>query len=274
MEFFIRDIDINADIQGVREVHSGDDHWGSFEACFHSGKTSLENGFFIQVAVCGGKVVGHAEWVISDEPDQKFLYLGILQVHNDFQRRGVGTGMIKSGAEYAKQNGCAFLRTMPNKVNGSSIFYQKNSFIETGEGNNTLKLRTTTAPVRSAVPVDCVPFGAVKALPFCVGLYQHASAHIWKIYNARHIYDDRRVASFDIGGAYVNVGAFEPYERASVTCWARRVTRELIDEILAVGGSLGYQYMNFCVLNGNVRWFDGFEYEMSEEHDIFIERRL
>jgi len=38
-------------------MHGGDEHWGSDEACFMSSKTSLENGFYIQVAICGDKIV-------------------------------------------------------------------------------------------------------------------------------------------------------------------------------------------------------------------------
>jgi len=78
MNITIRNIDINADIKGIRKAHGSDEHWGSDQACFLSAKTSLENGFFIQVALCGDKIVGHTEWVISDEPQVRFFYFGMM----------------------------------------------------------------------------------------------------------------------------------------------------------------------------------------------------
>ena len=88
MDILIRNVDLETDIQGIRAAHGSDEHWGSDEACFMSGKTSLENGFFIQVAVCEDKIIGHAEWVLSDEPDYRFLYLGMLQIHEKYQKKG------------------------------------------------------------------------------------------------------------------------------------------------------------------------------------------
>jgi len=274
MDVIIRNVDINTDIKGIREAHGSDEHWGSDQACFMSGKTSLENGFFIQVAVSGDKIVGHAEWVISDEPCHRFLYLGMLQVHEEYQKRGIGTKLIESGAVYAKEKECAFLRTMPGIESGSIYFYQKNGFIQTKDSNSTVKLKAISMPAQNAVRIEKVPFAAVKTIPFVIGLYQHASAHIWKVFNARHEYDNRTVSSFKIDDAYINIGAFEPTERASVTCWSKRITPELITDILAVGGSLGYKYLSFCVLTENIPYFDEFDYETSEEHDIFMERYL
>ena len=274
MDIIIRNINLETDIQGIREAHGSDEHWGSDEACFRSGQTSLENGFFIQVAICNDKIVGHAEWVLSDEPQHRFLYLGMLQIHETYQKRGIGTKLMESGAVYAKDNGCAFLRTMPGIESGSIFFYQKNGFVQTKDSNSTLKLETISVPIKNAVCIDRVPFTAVKFFPFMIGLYQHASAHIWKVYNARHEYDDRTVSSFMIGESYINIGAFEPTERASVTCCSKQLTPALIKEILAIGGSLGYKYLSFCILDENISCFDSFEYETSEEHDVFMERHL
>lgn len=274
MDVLIRNVDLQTDIQGIREAHGSDEHWGSDQACFMSGKTSLENGFFIQVAVCDERIIGHAEWVVSDEPDCRFLYLGMLQIHEEYQKRGIGTKLIESGAKYAKDNNCAFLRTMPGIESGSIYFYQKCGFTQTKDSNSTLKLKTANTPAQNAVRIDKVPYVTVKTLPFVIGLYQHASAHIWKVYNAQHEYDDRKVSSFVIGESYINIGAFEPTERASVTCWSKQITPALIKEILAVCGSLGYKYLSLCVLSEAVPCFETFDYEMSEEHDIFMERYI
>ena len=274
MDFFIREIDINTDIQGIREAHGRDEHWGSDRACFLSAKTSLENGFFIQVALCGDKIVGHTEWVISDEPKTRFFYLGMMQIHEEYQKKGIGTKLIETGTAYAKSNNCAFLRTSPSIESGSFIFYQKNGFIQTKDSNSTLKLETINSPALNAVRIDKIPFTVVKTLPFMIGLYQHASAHIWKVYNAQHELDDRTVESFKIGESYINVGGFQPTDRASVTCWSKEITPALITEILSLGGKLGYKYLSFCVLSENVPCFNAFSHEVSAEHDIFMERVL
>ena len=142
MNIVIRNIDINTDIQGIRETHGEDEHWGSDGACFSSAKTSLENNFFIQAALHGDKIVGHTEWVISDEPEHKFLYLGIMQIHGDYQKKGIGTELLESGAEYAKANNCAFLRTMPEIKTGSDVFYKKRGFVP-ADSNSTLKIAAT-----------------------------------------------------------------------------------------------------------------------------------
>jgi GNAT superfamily N-acetyltransferase len=276
MDILIRNVDIRTDIQGIREVHGDDDHWGSDEACFSSTKSSLENGFFIQVAVFGDRIVGHTEWVISDEPKHKFLYLGIMWIHKDYQKKGIGTKLLKSGVEYARANDCLFLRTMPETETGSNVFYEKCGFVYTKDSNSTLKIATTAASPNNAVRINKVPFSVVKSLPFMVGLYQHASAHIWKCYNVRDEYNKRIVAAYKIGGAYINIDAFNPTDCASVGCWSEELSPALIAEILAVGGSLGYKHLNFCVLSKNAPYFHSFDYEISDEKDDddFMEREL
>lgn len=261
MNIIIRNVDLNTDIQGIREAHGEDEIWGSDQACFMSQKTRLENGFFIQVAEYNDHIVGHAEWVISDEPEDRFLYLGMLQIHREYQKRGIGTKMIESGVAYARENNCAFIRTMPDIETGSIEFYQKNGFTRTGCSNSTLTLKTISVPVKSAVRVEKVPFSVVKTLPFKIVLYQHASSHMWNIYNARSENDKRTVFSFRIGESYINIGAFEPTDRASVACWSKQLTPALIKEILAVGNSLGYQYLSFCILSESLTCFDTFDYE-------------
>ena len=274
MDILIRSINIDTDIPGIREAHGRDEHWGSDRACYLSAKTSLENGFFIQVALHGDKIVGHAEWVISDEPDCRFLYLGLLQIHEDYQKRGIGSQLMETGAAYAKAQRCGFLRTMPGIESGSIFFYQKNGFVQTKDSNSTLKLKTTKKPPQNAVPIAQVPFAAVKTLPLVSGLYQQASAHIWKVFNTQQEYDGRTVSSFAIGDAYVNIGAFLPTKRAVVICWSKQLSPMLITEILAVGGSLGFRHLNFCVLSAHVPCFADFRYDMAKTHDVFMERRL
>ena len=131
-----------------------------------------------------------------------------------------------------------------------------------------------TTPIKNAVRIDLVPFSVVKKVPFMIGLYQQSSAHIWKVFNAQHEYDERTVSSFKIGESYINIGAFEPTDRAAVTCWCKLITPELINEILAIGSNLSYKYLNFCILDENISCFNSFEYETLQEHDVFMERKI
>ena len=41
MDLIIRNINLETDIQGIREAHGSGEHWGSDEACFRSGQTSV-----------------------------------------------------------------------------------------------------------------------------------------------------------------------------------------------------------------------------------------
>ena len=69
----------------------------------------------------------------------------------------------------------------------------------------------------------------------------------------------------------IESGALSPSSESTVTCWSRQITPGLVKEILAIGKNLGYKYLDFCILHENISYFDSFEYELSEEHDIFME---
>ena len=266
MDIQIRNIDINTDIQAVRRVHAADDHWGSDEACYLCEKTYLESGFLIQVATLDDKIVGHAEWAISQEPAHRFLYLGIMQVHEDYQRHGIGTKLIESGAAYAKANGCTFLRTMPELKTGSQYFYEKCGFTQIADSNRTLKLKTQPAAQIIHIPIDEVPREITTTHPLVIGLYQHSSTHIWHVFNKYSKAKGDAVSAFKIGDAYVNIN------ESDVICWSKQLSTALITEILAIGHDLGYNDLEFCVLNKDVPHFGSFVYEMLDEHDIFMER--
>jgi len=67
-----------SDLNGIANIHrSCEDPWNEIEECTAWITKRLERGFYIQVAEIINeqtrlsKIVGHGEWIISDEPDRK-----------------------------------------------------------------------------------------------------------------------------------------------------------------------------------------------------------
>ena len=154
----------------------------------------LLRGFLIDFATIGEKVVGHAEWIVSDEPPPygRHLYLGLLQVHPDYRGRGVGRALVEEGIRKANALSCPFVRTIPEE--GSPGFYRKCGF------SACSRVVTCTAAVRPAsLPADwvrsrTVPHRAIGSLPMRIGWVQGSSAHMWEICNrpARIVGDTTR----------------------------------------------------------------------------------
>ena len=128
--------------------------------------------------------------------------------------------------------------------------------------------------MKNTVRIERVPFSVVKSLPFVMGLYQHASAHMWHIYNVPYSHENRIVSSFKVGESFINIGTFDPNGPASVMGWSKQITPALLTEVLAIGHDLGYQHLLFCVLDKHVPAFGAFDYETLEDHDVFMERCL
>ena len=75
-----------SDINGIANIHRDcEDPWKETEECTAWITKRLERGFYIQAAEFNEKIVGHGEWIISDEPNKKFVYLGMLQIDKDYQ---------------------------------------------------------------------------------------------------------------------------------------------------------------------------------------------
>lgn len=128
--FLIREAKLG-DIKGIMNVHRNcDDPWHEENECSAWIEKRLKSGFYIQVAQIGDKIIGHGEWIISTEPKQKILYLGMLQVDDDYQRMGCGRAMIADGVIYAKKFACSKIVTIPDSDTNSIIFYEKCGFVK------------------------------------------------------------------------------------------------------------------------------------------------
>ena len=117
------------DVPAIQRVHAGcDDPWADPATCAIWVNHRILPGFFIDVAEIKGEVVGHAEWNVSDEPQPfgRHLFLGLLEVRADHQRRGVGRAMVEHGLRRAGRAGYAAVRTVPEKT--ATGFYQALGF--------------------------------------------------------------------------------------------------------------------------------------------------
>lgn len=173
-----------ADVAGIADVHADcDDPWRDPAEAAVWVNQRLLKGFLIDVAVLGGRIVGHAEWIVSDEPEPfgRHLYLSMMQVHRDFERRGIGRAMVEAGVARANHLGCPRIRTVPERE--ARGFYRACGFAkcDVARGRSVrakpARRRPNWAVCRS------VPRRVIKALPMRLGWLQAGSAHNWSLAN-------------------------------------------------------------------------------------------
>ena len=173
-----------ADAPGVQKIHENcDDPWGESASCAIWLNHRLLRGFLIDVALVDDEVAGHAEWIISAEPPPagRHLYLGMIQVRSDFQRRGIGRAMLNAGIEKAVRFACPSIQTVPE--GDAKPFYTKCGF---APRRAVVSYSVEVPPTRLSKGwrrVRTVPSAVVGSLPMRCGLVQGASAHMWEICN-------------------------------------------------------------------------------------------
>jgi len=216
----------------------------------------LERGFYIRAAEVDGKVVAHTEWVISDEPDRKYLYLGLLDVDEDYQRKGIGRLIIADGIEYAKENGCESLVTLPESDNTSIEFYKKCGFEEKRKIYET-KIMTEKYKdyVFAKKDIEKVPFEAIKEKRFMFDRGQIASRHLWEVYNEKPSTDSERFTPAVMldDGTFIQL-SWNP------ACWTNSENfGHIIKSALAFAYSHGRDNLVFCYFDDEEHIFDGFD---------------
>jgi GNAT superfamily N-acetyltransferase len=145
----------------------------------------LVRGYEIHVAVRRGRVLAHAEWVLSDEPRPwgRHLALELLETHPDARRQGVGRRMVEYGIARARALDCRAVTTVPEDE--ARTFYER-----CGLGLHRRLVSFTTPGRNAALPrgwtrTRSVPARAVRELPMRMGRIQASSAHLWEIANRR-----------------------------------------------------------------------------------------
>ena len=262
------------DYHGITKIYKPDDEgpWKEYEECKAWISKRLERGFYIQVAEIDGKIIGHGEWIISDEPDRKFLYLGMLEVNENYRGKGIGRFMIADGIEYAKQNNCSQAVTSPDMDNHADIFYRKCGFTD-GRKYFTSKILTELYKdyKHGGINIDKVPFSAIKENKFIFGKGQFCSRHMWEVYNEKPSNDDRLAPAIELpDGTYIQLGYWEGGEGGYILVWSNSTDyNNIIKSALSFGYFLGLHHIDFGYLEDEEKFLDGFEiYDKTQEPEF------
>ena len=255
-----------ADCAGFQHLHREDnDPWHSEKECTAWVCKRLERGFYIQATELDGKIVGHGEWIVNNGPEGKFLYLGMLQVDADYQKRGIGYKMIEDGVRYAKELGCSRVVTIPDMETGSIEFYRKCGFMEGRKIKNIYLPTRDTGYSQIYTISENIPFSVIKSHLFIFGLGQASSRHIWEVYNQKPATDYRFTTALLSTEVCIQLGWFEEDESAYALLWCQTPVSKYVGDILSLGYRKGFRFVEFS-------FFEAYEY-MFEPYGSDIQTR-
>ena len=271
-EIVIREAVIH-DMPGICHIHRNDDDpWSRPAECAAWVTKRKARGFYIQVALINDMVVGHGEWVVSDEASGKHYYLGLLQIDDDFQKRGIGRQMLADGARVAKTQGIKKIVTIPEIETGSHLFYAKCGF-ETGRN-----IMGVTLPVRDHgysqkyTAYDGAPYKVVAKEAFVFGAFQASARHMWEVYNQKPVADDRNVATLlSDSGECIQLGWYAKNHTAHVLFWSNRPTHEKVLDILTFANGLSFRYVNFMFFEEYAKLLRAFDGDVNvRDREIYL----
>lgn len=244
----IRKATVN-DVEGICRIHRNcDDPWHLQEECASWVIHRLSRGFYIQVALVDDRVVGHGEWIISNEPTEKLLYLGMMQIDIDFQRQGIGSMMIDDALQYAAKQGCSYIATIPDDDPGVVDFYKKQGLLARRQIYRcNLTISAHLRRKQDSANILRIPCSVVEKLPFRLGLVQTSSQHMWEVCNRPPVTDNRLTPAFrTTQGDYVQLSYYESDRTALALCWSdTQIGCDLIEQILAFGKRLKLATIDF-----------------------------
>jgi ribosomal protein S18 acetylase RimI-like enzyme len=233
------------DVAAIFTVHGGlASHWSGLAQCVIDINHRLLRPFHCFVVECQGEVVGHAEWIASEDLNHsgRRFYLGMLQIREDFRGRGIGRKLIAHGEQVAAGKGYVALRTIPE----SEVldFYLKCGFRSIGEA---IGCKLSIQPATSLAGwhrVKSVPQRVVGQLPMRLGWVQACSVHMWEICNrpvqiAEDSTFEHPCLMKDDGMAYVQL-RFTSHEEALVVAWS--TVGSPLKELFLAAQSLGIRY--------------------------------
>lgn len=261
----IRALNMN-DAPGIQNIHRHcEDPWHYPEECCAWLQKRLESGFYIQVAQLGDKIVGHGEFIIDDSPGRRFLYLGMLQVDENYRGMGIGRKMIDDAVRYAAENNCSEIVTIPDSENTSIIFYEKCGF----KHRRLIKSCTLDAQKISGFHnrtdiIPSFPQSVISKIPFVFGLAQASPRHMWEVCNRKPATDDRKTPAMIIDGdSYTQLCYCDDSDTGLALLWSRNLLKDAINIILSFAYDCGLRYVCF-------RFFDEYEY-LFDGHEVASE---
>ena len=227
------------DIPGICRVNRGEPGpWAHIESCTAHVLNRMKNGFYVQIAVLSGQIVGHAEWIVSDTYRGRSFYLGQLQVEPSLQKRGVGRRMIEDGIRRARLEGCGTVTLIPEPETGSEAFYEKCGCTR---GREIVCCRLPALPGETdGIRAEEAPHGIVKSLPFVFGLTQTSAEHMWQVYNRESELSGRQVDTLIGGDFCIQIGGFDRKKDAFVLAWSGGDIPGLIRTAQAFAHACGY----------------------------------
>ena len=263
-----------SDINGIVKVYKPGDEvpWSKPVECKAWISKRLERGFYIQVAEIDEKIIAHGEWIISDEPNRKFAYLGMLEINEQYQRKGIGRAMIADGIEHAKKNGCKLAVTNPDTETGAEVFYRKCGFTDARK-HHSLKMLTEKYKDYEFLKtyIDKIPFAAIKEKNYIFGKGQFCSRHMWEVYNEKPTTDDRLSPAILLPeGSYIQLGYWQGGDGGYLMIWSNNTNYgDIIKSALSFGYCLGLHHLDFDYLEDEESFFEGFEvYDKKQESDF------
>jgi GNAT superfamily N-acetyltransferase len=253
----------------TKTIHRKEEHipWNNIENCTLWTTKRLKCGFYITVTEINGQIIAYSEWVISDEPDRKILYLGYLQVDPDYQRKGIGRNIIADGIEYAKKNNCSQIVTNPEVEDGADIFYRKCGF---KDGRKVYSAQILAEPYKDykfeKEILDKVPVSAVKERKFMFGKLEFSSHHIWQVFNEPIGRESNVISLYD--GTYIQID--DGSDGGAVMIWANSKNYgDIIKSALSFADLIGYHHLDLVYFEDEEKLLDGFEvYNKKQENDF------
>jgi ribosomal protein S18 acetylase RimI-like enzyme len=230
----IRALNMN-DAPGIQDIHRHcNDAWYNPEECHAWLQKRLESNFYIQAAQLGDKIVGHGELIIDDSPGHRFLYLGMLQVDEDYRSMGIGRKMIDDAVRCAVENNCSEIVTIPDSENTSIIFYEKCGFKRRRLIKScTLATQNINGFHYKTDIIPAIPQSVISEIPFVFGLAQASSRHMWEVCNRKPVTDDRKTPAMVIDGdSYVQLSYFAENDTGLALLWSRSPSKDDIKSIL------------------------------------------
>lgn len=236
--------------------------WMSEELCAIYLNNLLLNGHMPLVASIGGTVVGELEVFYGYESDGKLYgHIGVVQVHREYQRQGLGTKLVEKAIEYAKKRGAEYLTVRPR--DSLQSFYKKLGF---SDWLRTVVFKAEAYPflTRLSWQEDQSYFNKKRFSQFILGQEQ-SSAQIWQIFH-KNLFALSEFTKEPIHTGKVRsmnhetLAIFFPHvyfgDMANVYAWSERdVTDEHIFSILTLAYHFGYDRVRSLLIEDKFERF-------------------